>query len=95
MLPNGTATSAVRAFVLAVCKYTRICMDVCRIAFVYNYRASPIKFTVTFSVMSFGWYLLYGVTFRVLLQFVEVVGENSIHFYASWYTYVMEVQRPL
>jgi len=70
-------------------------MDVCRISFVCNYRASPIKFAVTFSLTSFGWYLLYGITYHVLLQFVEVVGVHSLHFYASWYIYVMEVQHPL
>jgi len=97
LLPKGTATSAVPVFVfvLAVCKYTRICKDVCRIAFVCNYCARPVKFTVNFSVTSFGFYLLYAVTFHVLLQFVEVVGVHSLNFCASWYIYVMEVQHPL
>ena len=50
---------------------------------------------VTSSVTSFGWYLLCGVIFHVLLQFVEVVEVNSLHFYASCYIYIMEVQHPL
>jgi len=45
--------------------------------------------------MSFGWYLLYGVTFHVLLQFVEVMGIHLLHVRASWYNYLMEVQPPL